>query len=259
MVGTIDTTLTAGIFRIVLNDPARLNATTPTLVDALRAQLHRAETEARVVILTGAGKAFCAGANLTDVIDDPEVGADGGTMLERHYNPLVRAIRDLQIPLITAVRGACVGVGASIALLGDLIIASETAYFMQSFRRIGLVPDGGAPFILSRAAGRVRALEMMLLAERLSAAKALEWGLVTRVVPDEQLEAMADALAAELAVGAPFAIGQIRRLAWAAVQSSLDDVLDLEVETQRRAAATDDFAEGVRAFMEKRPAVFTGH
>lgn len=258
MTGSIDTSLNDGVFRIVLNDPARLNAMTPTLADELRGQLIRAGSEARVVVLMGSGKAFCAGANLADVMNDPEAAADGGVMLERHYNPLVRTIRDLPIPLITAVRGAAVGVGASLALLGDIIIASETAYFLQSFRRIGLVPDGGSAFILSRAAGRVRAMELMLLAEKLPAGKALEWGLVTRVVADEELETRVDALAAELASGATFAIGRIRKLAWAAVEAGLDDVLDLEVEAQRAAAATHDFSEGVRAFVEKRPPAFTG-
>ena len=258
MVGTIDTNLTDGVFRITLNDPARLNAMTPALADELRAQLVRAQGEAGVIVLSGAGKAFCAGANLADVMNDPAAAADGGIMLEQHYNPLVRTIRDLEIPLITAVRGAAVGVGASIALLGDIIVASETAYFLQSFRRIGLVPDGGSAFILSRAAGRVRAMELMLLAEKLPAAKALEWGLITRMTAEDALEATTDALAKELATGATFAIGQIRKLAWAAAQSSLDAVLDLEVETQRAAAATHDFTEGVSAFVEKRPAAFTG-
>lgn len=258
MVGSIDTSLANGVFRIAINDPSRLNAMTPALADELRTQLEKAEAQARVVVLTGSGKAFCAGANLADIMNDPEAAADGGVMLERHYNPLVKTIRDLEIPLITAVRGATVGVGAALALLGDIIIASETAYFLQSFRRIGLVPDGGSAFILSRAAGRVRAMELMLLAEKLPAPRALDWGLVTRVVGDDVLEATVDALAAELASGATFAIGRIRKLAWAALEAGLDDVLDLEVEARRATAATSDFAEGVRAFVEKRPAAFTG-
>lgn len=222
---------------------------TPTLADTLRMKLLRAENEARVVILEGAGEAFCAGANLSDLINDPELLADGGLVLKRHYNPLVRAIRDLRIPLITAVRGAAAGFGASIALLGDIIVASETAYFVQSFRHVGLVPNGGLPFILSRAAGRVRAMELMLLAEKLKASDALAWGLVTRVVAENPLDPTVETIAQDLAAGAPFSIGQTCKLAWAATQSSLDDALDLEVETQRRAVATNDFQVSVRAFI----------
>jgi enoyl-CoA hydratase/carnithine racemase len=258
MPGTIETSLADGIFRIVITDPERMNAMTPALGDALLAALLRAESEARVAILSGAGKGFCAGGNLKDVMNDPVSLADGGAMLERHYHPMIRAIRDLKIPLITAVRGPAIGFGGSLALLGDVIVASDTAFFSLSFRRVGLVPDGAAPFVLARAAGRVRAMEMMLLAESLTAAKASEWGLVTRVVADDQLEATVDAIAADLAVGAPIAIAQIRKMAWTALEGTLDDTLALEVTAQRCAVASSDFREGVQAFIEKRPAVFTG-
>jgi enoyl-CoA hydratase/carnithine racemase len=254
----IEASISGGICRLVISDPERLNAMTPALADELRAQLLRAEEEARVVVLSGAGKAFSAGANLGDVMADPEALADGGMVLERHYNPLVRTIRDLKIPLITAVRGAAAGVGASLALLGDIIVVGESAYFIQSFRRIGLVPDGGVPFTLARSAGRVRAMEMMLLAEKLPAEKALEWGLVTRVVPDDKLDETVLTLADELAASAPFSVAQIRMMTWSALSSTLDDALDLEVAAQRRAVATNDFREGVRAFIEKRPAIFGG-
>jgi enoyl-CoA hydratase/carnithine racemase len=259
MPGSIETSISGGICRIVISDPERLNAMTPALADKLRAQLEQAEKEARVAILTGAGQAFSAGANLGDVMGDPAALADGGMVLERHYNPLVRAIRDLKIPLITAVRGAAAGVGASLALLGDIIVASETAFFIQSFRRVGLVPDGGAPFTLVRSVGRVRAMEMMLLAEKVTAAQALAWGLVTRVVPDERFDEAVAALAAELASSAPFSVAQIRKMTWSALTSGLDEALDLEVVTQRRAVATGDFREGVQAFIEKRPAIFGGN
>jgi len=258
MAGSIDASISGGICRLVISDPERLNAMTAALADDLRGQLLRAEQEARVIILTGAGKAFSAGANLRDVMADPEALADGGMMLERHYNPLIRTIRDLKIPLITAVRGAAVGVGASLALIGDIIVASETAYFVQSFRHVGLVPDGGAPFTLARSAGRVRAMEMMLLAEKLPAAKALDWGLVTRVVPDDHLDETVAEIAAELANSAPFSVAQIRKMTWSALTSTLDDALELEVVSQRRAVATGDFREGVQAFIEKRRAIFNG-
>ncbi|MGE0596165.1 MAG: enoyl-CoA hydratase-related protein [Hyphomonadaceae bacterium] len=258
MLGSIESSLSAGVLRLTISDPERLNAMTPALADDLRAKLQAIGDEVRVVALAGAGKHFCSGANLADVLADPEARADGGAMLERHYNPLIQTIRNLPVPLITSVRGAAVGVGASLALSGDLIIASDTAYFLQAFRRIGLAPDGGAPFILTQAIGRVRALELMLLAEKLSAQRALEWGLVTRVAADDQLDATVDALAKEMAEGASFALGKIRQMAWAATQSSLDQALALEVEVQRAAAATADFQEGLAAFLEKRPARFIG-
>jgi enoyl-CoA hydratase/carnithine racemase len=258
MTGSIEKELAGGILRLTISDPDRLNALTPALVDDLRDHLEALEPDVRVVVLSGAGKHFSSGANLADVLADPDARSDGGVMLERHYNPLIRAIRNLPVPLITKIKGAAVGVGAAIACCGDLIVAGESAYFLQAFRRIGLAPDGGAPFILTQAVGRVRALEMMLLADKLLATKALEWGLVTRVVPDDEVDAAVDALAAEMAQGASFALGKIRQLAWAATASSLEEALDLEVVTQRQAAASEDFKEGLAAFMEKRPPQFQG-
>lgn len=258
MSGQIEAELSDGILRLTISDPARLNAMTPALADDLRTRLEDLGPDVRVVVLSGSGKNFSSGANLADVMADPEARTDGGVMLERHYNPLVRTIRNLPVPLITKVKGAAVGVGAALACLGDLIIAAESAYFLQAFRRIGLAPDGGAPFILTQAVGRVRALEMMLLAEKLPASRALEWGLVTRVLPDDQIDAAVDALAGELAQGASFALGKIRQLAWAATSSSLDEALDAEVVTQRAAAASEDFQEGLSAFMAKRAPQFKG-
>lgn len=168
----------------------------------------------------------------------------------------MRQIRDLRRPLITQVNGAAVGVGASLALLGDIIIAGSSAYFLQAFRKIGLVPDGGAAFLLAKSAGRVRAMEAMLLAERIPAEKALEWGLVTRVVQDEVLNAVVGECAAELAKGPAFAMQSIRRLAWRALHSDFDQILDCERNLQREAASTSDFKEGVAAFAERRAPVF---
>lgn len=258
MSGSIEVELSGGILSLTISDPGRLNALTPALTDDLRLRLEELDPGVRVVILSGAGKHFSSGANLADVLADPEARTDGGAMLERHYNPLMRAIRSLPVPLITKVKGAAVGVGAALACCGDIIVAGESTYFLQAFRRIGLAPDGGAPFILTQAVGRVRALEMMLLAEKLPAAKALEWGLVTRVTPDDDVDATVDALAKEMAQGASFALGKIRQLAWAATSSSFDEALDLEVTTQRAAAASEDFNEGLAAFIEKRAPQFKG-
>jgi 2-(1,2-epoxy-1,2-dihydrophenyl)acetyl-CoA isomerase len=164
------------------------------------------------------------------------------------------------VPLISAVRGAAAGVGASIALSADIIVAGQGAYFLQAFRRIGLVPDGGSTFLLTRAIGRVRAMEMMLLAERIPAPKAMEWGLITRLVADDAVETEALRLAAELAAGPTVAIGLIRKAAWAAAETGgFQDALNTERNLQRKCGSTADFREGVNAFLEKRTAQFKGH
>lgn len=164
----------------------------------------------------------------------------------------------MNLPLITQVHGAAVGVGASLALLDDIIVAGESTNFIQAFCKVGLVPDGGATFILTRAIGRVRAFELILLGEKLPAAKALEWGLITRVVPDKQLADAVSMLASELARTATQALVGIRRMTWRALDGSFDEQLDRECELQRDVACTDDFREGVAAFLEKRPAQFVG-
>jgi 2-(1,2-epoxy-1,2-dihydrophenyl)acetyl-CoA isomerase len=166
-------------------------------------------------------------------------------------------LRDLPVPLVTAVNGAAAGVGCSFALMGDMIVAAESAYFLQAFRRIGLVPDGGSTYLLPRMIGRARAMEMMLLGERLPAKKALEWGLINRCVPDAELMPAAMAIALELSVG-PKALGMIRKLVWDSLDTEWADQLRAEAHTQTAAGKTEDFAEGVAAFLQKRPAVFKG-
>jgi len=166
-------------------------------------------------------------------------------------------LRDFPLPLVTAVNGAAAGVGCSLALMGDMIIAAESAYFLQAFRRIGLVPDGGSTYLLPRMIGRARAMEMALLGERVPAHKALEWGLVNRVVPDFELMAEATKLAHELAHG-PASLGMIRKLMWRALDAEFGAQLDDEADTQTLAGQTKDFLEGVQAFLQKRPAQFTG-
>lgn len=241
-----------------LNDPATLNAMSATMGTELRDALGQAEREARATLITGAGRAFCSGANLGEggfQLDDPD--RDVGSGLEALYNPLILAMRASRVPIVTAVRGAAAGIGCAIACAGDLIVAGEGAYFYQAFRHIGLVPDGGSTYLLAQAIGRVRAMEMMLLGTKLKAPQALDWGLINRVVPDEQVEEEALAIAAELARG-PRSLGLIREAAWAALETPLDAQLARERTLQREAGRSDDFVEGVSAFREKRPTIFTG-
>lgn len=245
-----------GIAAITLNDPDRVNALSPAMITQFIAALDRADAEARVIILSGAGRGFCAGANLADEAAEP--GDDGGAVLENYYNPMVRRIRDLHIPLVTKVHGAAAGVGAVLAWMGDIIVAAESAFFLQPFHRIGLVPDAGAPYVLVKAVGRVRAVELMLLGEKLPATRAKEWGLVTRVVKDDELDAAVADVVDSLASGATFALGNIRRMAWLAAEISFEEELALERGLQRETTVTQDFREGLLAFQEKRKPNFTG-
>ncbi|OQW62067.1 MAG: 2-(1,2-epoxy-1,2-dihydrophenyl)acetyl-CoA isomerase [Proteobacteria bacterium HN_bin10] len=248
-----------GVALITLSDPATLNAISVEMTGELTVFFQRATEEARAIVLTGEGRAFSSGANLAS--GAPPIDAEGqpdlGGRLEKTFNPFVTMLRDLPIPYVTAVNGAAAGIGCSFALLGDLIVAGERAYFLQAFRRIGLVPDGSATYHLPRMIGRVRAMEMMLLGERIPARQAFEWGLVNRCVSDAELLPTAKALAFELANG-PASLGMIRRLAWASLDNSWEEQLQAERQAQRQAGRTEDFREGVQAFFEKRPANFKG-
>jgi 2-(1,2-epoxy-1,2-dihydrophenyl)acetyl-CoA isomerase len=240
-----------------MNDPATLNAVTIASLEAFDRALDEVNARGRAMILTGAGRGFCSGANIGAGMDTASVDYDAGAALDTHINPLMSKLRDLAVPWIAAVRGPAAGVGASLALAADMIVASENAYFLQAFSRIGLVPDGGSSHLLVRTIGRARASELMLLGEKLPAAKALEWGLVNRVVPDDQLEAAASELAVRLANGAS-SLRLIRRLAWSAVDGDWETTLSTERQLQGLAGRTADHREGVDAFMHKRAAAFTG-
>lgn len=253
----VDYAMDAGVAEITLNDPATLNAFSSDMALELLDALRRAEAEARAVLLTGAGRAFSSGAKLESRRDAPGGRRDLGERLEQVFNPIVQQMRICERPIVVAVNGAAAGVGCAIACAGDLILAAESAYFLQAFRNIGLVPDGGSTYLLSRAIGRVRAMEMMLLAERLPAAKALDWGLINRVVPDDALMHQARAAARACAEG-PFALGLIKRTAWTALDTNFDGALAAERFAQREAGLSSDFVEGVQAFFEKRPAKFEG-
>jgi 2-(1,2-epoxy-1,2-dihydrophenyl)acetyl-CoA isomerase len=249
---------------ITLYDPATMNAAGMDMGAELIAAL-KAETlgdkACRAIVLTGDGRGFCSGANLQAGPAGGRVDGDGkpdaGSGLETLYNPLVTAIRDLPVPIVTAVNGAAAGVGCSLALLGDIIVAAESAYFLQAFRRIGLVPDGGSTYMLPRAIGKARAMEMALLGERLPAAQALEWGLINRCVPDAELMSTALGLAHELAKG-PFSLGLIRKAIWDSLDANWQEQLYNERRAQQIAGKSDDFREGVQAFLQKRPAAFQG-
>ncbi|MDX2232873.1 MAG: enoyl-CoA hydratase/isomerase [Hyphomonadaceae bacterium] len=247
---------------VTMNDPSTMNAAGVDLAGELTEAMKKAAREARAVVLTGEGRGFCSGANLggggpmARTTDDGEP-LDAGAALETVYNPLVSLLREMNIPFVTAVNGAAAGVGCSFALLGDMIVAAESAYFLQAFRRIGLVPDGGSTYLLPRMIGRARAMEMMLLGEKIPAATALSWGMINRCVPDGELLPTAKALALELANG-PRAISLIRRIAWDSLDNSWEEQLRVERLTQREAGRTEDFREGVTAFLQKRAAKFQG-
>lgn len=245
------------VMTLRLDNPAAMNAIDGEMAEALTRLLQAAGKTARAVVLAGHPRAFCAGANLARA--EPAAGDfDAGARLETSFNPLMRAIKDCPVPIISAVRGAAAGIGASIALACDMIVAGESAYFLQAFRRIGLVPDGGSAMLLAHTVGRVRAMELMLLGERLPAPTALAWGLVNRVVPDDEVENTAAKLAASLAAGPTRALGLIRHAAWAALSSGWEDQLARERMLQREAGGSTDFQEGIAAFLEKREARFTG-
>lgn len=252
-----------GVSVIRIDDPATMNAMTGAMARGLRALLRREAAEAGALVLAGGERAFCAGANLTGAnltggLPEPGAAFDAGLTLEDDFNPLMETIRELEVPLVTAVRGAAAGVGASLALAGDIVVAGRSAYVLEAFARIGLVPDGGAAWLLTRAVGRIRAMEMMLLAEKIPAPQAFDWGLITRLVEDAAVEETALELAARLAAGPALALGLIRKAAWAAADSGFLETLRRERRLQRQAGSHPDFAEGVAAFREKRSARFRG-
>ncbi len=251
----------AGIETITLNRPEKLNALNPEMHQLLRAALERAavDAEIRVVLLTGAGRGFCTGQDLAE--RDVSAGAapiDLSVSLGSHYNPLVRRLRALPKPIICAVNGVAAGAGANIALACDLVIAARSASFIQAFSKIGLMPDAGGSYFLPRLIGTARAMGLALLAEKLDAEQAVQWGLIWKVVDDPQLIEEARALADRLASGPTKGYGLLKKAMYASSGNSLDAQLDLERDLQREAGYSEDYREGVTAFKEMREPRFKG-
>ena len=245
---------------LTLNRPDRLNSFNDAMHLELRATLEDAKArDMRAVLLTGAGRAFCAGQDLGD--RDPakmEAKPDLGHTLTKFYNPLVRMLRALECPVICAVNGVAAGAGVNLALACDLVIAAESAKFIQSFANVGLVPDAGGTWSLTHLVGPARARALALTGEPLPAADAADWGLIWKTVPDEALMDKARALARKLAAGPTFGFACTKLAIQAATLNSFDDQLDLEAGLQKQCGESTDYAEGVSAFLEKRKPEFTG-
>ena len=249
----------AGYRQLSLNRPDRLNALNTEMFHALMAALGEAEAdpECRAILLTGAGRGFCAGQDLADVAVEDGGPPDLKAVLER-YNALVRRLRAIEMPVVCAVNGVAAGAGANLALACDIVLAARSANFIQAFSRIGLIPDCGGTWFLPRLIGAARARALAILAEPLPAERAAEWGLIWQAVDDDKLMETAHALTARLAKQATIGIALTKRAFDAAETNNLDTQLDLERDLQDELGHTPDYAEGVRAFIEKRPANFTG-
>lgn len=252
--------LDSGVLRVTLNRPERLNAFNPAMHEGLAGAMTRAESEAaiRCVLITGAGRGFCAGADLTQRDMKSEAPIDLGSGLEAWYNPLVRRMRALPKPIVCAVNGVAAGAGANFALACDIVLAARSASFIQAFVKIGLVPDCGGSYFLPRLAGTQRAMALAMTGERLSAEDAERHGIVWKTVDDDKLMAEALKLAASLAAGPTRSLGLIKQLIYSSTNNTLAAQLDLERDSQREVGKGEDYREGVNAFLEKRKPRFTG-
>jgi 2-(1,2-epoxy-1,2-dihydrophenyl)acetyl-CoA isomerase len=260
---TVELRIEDGVAEITLNRPERLNAWNAQFGDELRAALLKdaADESVRSVLITGAGRGFSSGADLKEMLEQGTAGEipDVGDMLRTRYHPIIKGIRELPKPVVAAVNGPAVGIGCSLALACDLIWAAESAVFGLAFVNIGLVPDGGSTFLVPVAAGKARALEMALLGEPIPAERALDWGLINRVVPDDKLLEEARDVARKLAQGPTRSYANSKRALNNSFLKIMDEQLDLEADMQGQMVRTTDFIEGVSAFVEKRDARFTGN
>ena len=250
-----------GVARITLNRPDRLNSFTTHMHEEVRAALQevRADASLRVLLLTGAGRGFCAGQDLSDRAVAPGAEpVDLGASIEQNYKPLVLGLRALPLPVVCAVNGVAAGAGANLALACDLVIAARSAAFIQAFAKIGLIPDSGGTFFLPRLVGTARAMGLAMLGDRLSAEQAVSWGLIWQCVEDAELMPTVERLVAQLAQAPTRGLAAIKRALYASAGNTLDAQLTLERDLQRELGYSDDYREGVAAFLAKRPATFSG-
>jgi len=254
---TIDFKADGAVARITLNRPDRLNSFTAQMHGELREVLSNLG-EARVVVLTGAGRGFCAGQDLNDRSVAPGEAVDLGETVHACWNPLIRTLTSLPQPVIARVNGVAAGAGANIALACDVVVAAKSAKFIQSFSAIGLIPDSGGTWALPRLVGQARALGLALTGDALPAEKAAEWGMIWKAVDDEALDAEVDAIANKLASLPPLGLAAIKEMIRSSWQYSLDEELERQAGAMRRLGFTQDYREGVAAFLEKRTPTFTG-
>jgi 2-(1,2-epoxy-1,2-dihydrophenyl)acetyl-CoA isomerase len=255
---TIDFKLDDGIARITLNRPDRLNSFTAEMHQELRSALGEAAS-ARVVVITGAGRAFCAGQDLNErAVASEGHPVDLGQTVETGWNPLIRLLASMPQPVIAQVNGVAAGAGANIALACDIVVAGRSAKFIQSFAAIGLIPDSGGSWVLPRLVGQARAMGLALTGEPLSAETSEEWGLIWKCVDDDILAGEVDAIATKLAELPPLGLAAIKSIIRSTWSRTLAEELHLQRDEMRRLGFTQDYREGVAAFLEKRPAKFTG-
>lgn len=249
----------AGVATLTLNRPDRLNSFNTQMHEDVKDAVSHAEAEARCLMITGAGRGFCAGQDLAD----RSVSADGSTpdlgkSLEVYYNPLIRRITAMAMPVVCAVNGVAAGAGVNIALACDMVIAAQSAKFVQSFSNLGLLPDSGGSWVLPRLIGQARAMGLTLTGTPITAQQAADWGMIWQVVGDDVLMETAEALAAKFAQGPTRGLAATKKFIRTSGQNSLDTQLDLERDTMRELGQSEDYKEGVAAFLEKRPPTFTG-